>query len=165
MTKRDSIIADAWDWFVTLLRSDAVLRSVLTSPERVWAGLGERWDRDDRPSDAQVPCVRLRPSPGPSDWSNAGTGSPARPAHSCPINIEVETWVKGTDVRASMELWEAIHVAMYPTDSTARTAVQTAMKAAHITNMRITRPAWGSAVDGEFIRGTGSITLEMRLAS
>lgn len=165
MNQRDSIIAGAWRWYVELLRSDPDLRSKLGDPSRIWAKVGEKWDRDDRPTDAQAPCIRIVPSPGPSDWSNAGAGSPARPAHTCPINVDFETWVKGTDCTASMELWEAIHCAMYPADATQRAAVQAGMKAAHVVNMRITRPAWGSTVDGEFIKGVGSVTLEMRLAS
>lgn len=165
MTKRDSIIATAYQWYVNLLRQDKDVRSKLGDPSRVWARLGEKWDRTDLPSDAQVPCIRLAPSPGPSDWSNAGVDSPLRPSHACPITLDIETWVRGCDCTASMELWEAIHCAMYPADATARTAVQTAMKAAGVTNMRITRPAWGSEVTGDFIRGSGSVTLEMRLAS
>lgn len=165
MTQRDSIIAGAWRWYVELLRSDPDLRSKVRDPLNIWAQLGEKWDRTDRPTDAQVPCIRITPSPGPSDWSNAGSGSPARPAHACPVYVDIETWVRGTDCTASMELWEAIHCAMYPNDATQNASVQLAMKAAHVTNMRITRPAWGSTPDGDFIKGTGSVTLEMRLSS
>ncbi len=87
------------------------------------------------------------------------------PSHSCPILIDVQTYVKGTDVTASMEIAEALYLACYPQDSTRKANLKTALLAVGVFRVTTRQMAWGPDISGTMLKGTGSITLDMVLES
>jgi len=163
VTQRDSKLAAMWTYFTQGFRTTPQLLTVLGDPARVIARLGERWDRDE-PADAQMPCLRLTAVPGVGGWDVSKSATQDRPCHSFPIVVSVESWVKGSDCRASMELFEASLAAMFPEHATGRAEWLSTLATDHgVKSFEINQAWWGSQPDGACIKGTGSFTIQVNL--
>ena len=153
MALPDSVQSTAYTAIVNILQADPVLSANLKTL-MTWTG-----EEPISASSDNTPYVRLTPAPAPGQRWNSTTFVPE------PLLIEVETAVEGQDVRAAMDLWEAIMRALFPTDQADFVVVWGQLAAAGV---KLITPVQGSATvkkdaTGLYVTGKGSLKVDLAL--
>lgn len=157
----DSLMARVFDTVVEWMKRDPQLRR-FCSEDRQW----RTWDGTQRdaelPTLNEMPCIRLTPRGDVMAW--AVMGQVNNPSHSMTMNIDIETWVPGSNVRPSMELFEAILESLFPVQDTDRaTALAEAMAAVGVSRRELLKAAFGDVAESGYVYGKGLYQLTFYL--
>lgn len=156
--KYDSLYCRVYETVIEWLRTDPQLKRFV-SAERQWRTWSGQPRDIEMPSENEMPAIRLTPKGDMMMWHSTGGSGPKHEFH---MQIRIETWVKGTNARDSMELWEAIQDSLFPYyDSDRSSDLAEAMAAAGVSRRELRKAAFGDEYMGNCVYGDGLLELTL----
>jgi hypothetical protein len=153
----------AYDRIVLALKNDPTLSATITP--NGWRTYTDEPDNDTPAGEDTLPAIEILPF-------GLGASSEAPISQYAPLGIGINVATEGLDVRDLMNLWYAIHAAIFPGDGS-RTLVSAirgdfvaAANGAQLESIQLTMPAItpaGPALGKQIMMASGSLSLTIRV--